>query len=225
VQYDWRRYRPFHYLERDIRMKFNPPKSHLDQYVSAEVLKGLSYPPPKIVPDQIKTIVDIGACTGAAAHYFRILWPYAEIHCYEPNPACWEELSLNAPFAHIHRMGLGRERRVMTMKHDSQALCLSKFDPEGTEACYIEEARVAFEQNHPSPDLIKMDVEGMEEDVINSAYDYFKQAKLLYIEAHSWEYANTLIKWCQDRDFVPFSVYSLFWPAFELAFIKRGLIP
>ena len=197
----------------------------LDKYVSKEVLSWLSYPPPRIIPNQVHTIVDIGACTGAAAHFFNILWPSATIHCYEPNPACWELLSQNAPFAHIHRMGLGRERRVMSMKHDPQGLCLSRFDEEGDEPCYIESAPVAFRDNHPEPDVIKMDVEGMEEDVISSAYGYFRKAKLLYIEAHSWEYANTLIKWCQDADFVPFSVYSLFWPAFELAFIKRGLIP
>ncbi len=206
-------------------MKFSQPKSQLDQYVSAEVLKGLSYPPPRIIPDQIKTIVDIGACTGAAAHYLHTLWPYAEIHCYEPNPACWAQLTENAGFAHIHRMGLGRDRRVMGMKHDPQGLCLSKFDPDGTDSCYVESAEAAFRQFHPEPDLIKMDVEGMEEDVISSAYSYFRKAKVLYIEAHSWEYANTLIKWCQDADFVPYSVYSLFWPAFELAFIKRGMIP
>ena len=50
----------------------------------------------KIVSDYDPIIFDVGANNGRSLNEFKAWWPKSEVHCFEPQEECWEELNNNA---------------------------------------------------------------------------------------------------------------------------------
>lgn len=49
-----------------------------------------------LIKETCPVIFDVGANVGATLDEFRQWWPNSEIHCFEPQQECWEELEKRA---------------------------------------------------------------------------------------------------------------------------------
>lgn len=45
-----------------------------------------------LIDEPAPVIIDVGANTGSSLDEFRTWWPGAEVHCFEPQAECWDEL-------------------------------------------------------------------------------------------------------------------------------------
>ena len=50
----------------------------------------------KIVSDYDPIIFDVGANNGRSLNEFKVWWPKSEVHCFEPQEECWEDLESSA---------------------------------------------------------------------------------------------------------------------------------
>jgi FkbM family methyltransferase len=168
-------------------MRVAYPYTRLNETVVREVLSGEAYPLPPLNPDTtIRSIADIGAHIGTAAVWFHHHWPQAAIHCFEPTADSVDLLRTNAPFATIHPYALtNRNGQAAMVKPPLGAVLNSLKAGEGESE--IIECRSAALLHDLQPDLIKLDTEGCEIEIIETALAAFQQAKVIYIEFHRWE--------------------------------------
>lgn len=150
-----------------------------------EVLDGRAYPLPDL-PPLVRSIADIGAHIGAASAWFRQHFPSAAFHCWEPNPTTFALLQQNAPFATLHNCGLARDFGLAWPKRCVSPCTFSTSDSD----MHSRESPVRLEHAGHAlgklrPDLIKLDTEGAEVGIIESALDVFQEAKLVYVEFHT----------------------------------------
>lgn len=143
------------------------------------------------MPDHLKVVYDIGANVGGWAHVMqRKYHERLDMHCFEPVLANFNALCENMPKAHNHHYGIFYGAR------DSHVVARGQYGNVG--AYFVEqidagEPRVIFEEviklktleelELPLPDLIKMDVEGAEENIIERS-TMVKECKWLVIEWH-----------------------------------------
>lgn len=152
-----------------------------------------------IAPISPKTVLDIGANTGAYARMVRKRFPEAVIHSFEPLSDCFETLEKALPGDarfHVHKMALGNENGESIIHRSSfnpssslrpMAALHKKLYPKSAE--HLEEtidiARlddVAETLSLEGPLLIKMDVQGFEDQVLRGGVETVKKASALIIE-------------------------------------------
>lgn len=114
-----------------------------------------------------KVIWDIGGNVGIFSKVAAALWPDAEIHAWEPNPALFEHFERNAPMAKLHRAAAG------VFPGKSNLLMDDHVGNSCMEWCFGD-ANVTQKHNRmevdcerpwdtaPAPCLVKMDCEGSE---------------------------------------------------------------
>lgn len=49
-----------------------------------------------LIPDACPRIFDVGANVGTSLDDFKLWWPGAQVHCFEPQQECWGELEKRA---------------------------------------------------------------------------------------------------------------------------------
>jgi FkbM family methyltransferase len=149
----------------------------------------------RLMGHRVETVVDIGACVGAATqHYSRILVP-KKIVAFEPDLDNWKmmcELVGPDPSIEINNWGIyygAREVGVVGWKdgnmggyhvdasldgveHNGELIVGKRFH-----------VRTLEESIDFIPDLIKIDVEGSEYNIIENS-TIVKEAKFLFIEWH-----------------------------------------
>jgi FkbM family methyltransferase len=148
---------------------------------------------------QIKTVLDIGANTGQFAQGICELLPGAMIYSFEPLPDCYEELVTD--FADIPQfkgfnLALGNETGKIKINHNefspsSSLLPMAELHKETFTFAQKEVVQevsiarlddVAGSLELREPILIKVDVQGFEDRVIDGGIGVFKQASVIIIE-------------------------------------------
>ena len=147
----------------------------------------------------ITTILDIGANVGEFTLIYAELFPNAVLHAFEPLPDCYEILSTRVEGInriHTYNCGLGDE-------YGEQMIHRSSWAP----ASSFRSMEAAHKSNYPhsagSEDvtvkidrldniisvsdcignvMIKMDVQGFEDEVIKGGIQAFSQAKVVVVE-------------------------------------------
>jgi FkbM family methyltransferase len=152
-----------------------------------------------LVDLQIKTVLDIGANVGQFAHSIHELLPDAMIYSFEPLPECCEELV--ASFAAIPRfkgfnLALGNESGLVQMNRNefslsSSLLPLGELHKQNFPFAQKESVQevsmtrlddIADSLELCEPILIKVDVQGFEDRVIDGGIGVFKQASVILME-------------------------------------------
>jgi len=147
----------------------------------------------------INTILDIGAWKGDSAVKFHSLFPEAKIYSFEPLKDCFEQLNLLSrkmselkPF----NFALGDQPSKMMMNRSSFSPSSSLLKMLATHKTFfpfsadesVEEIEVRtldsvcneIELKHNV--LLKIDVQGYEENVLNGALDTLKKIKIIIVE-------------------------------------------
>lgn len=123
------------------------------------------------------TILDLGAHIGVAALYFRLRWPRAAVHCFEPDPENVRRLHGLAGETgglHVHQMALWFEPATIAFYVDPHRGSSSSMSRRGAHQQRVEVPAVtlarALELAGGGPvDLVKLDIEGAEQKVLEAA--------------------------------------------------------
>ena len=124
-------------------------------------------------------IIDCGANVGAATLYFKQHFPSASVFCVEPNPGAFEILEKNV---HSNRLsnveliqaaaGKSRSTTPLYIDDESGGLCSSTIECRGGgRAICVDTIALSKLVIRCRPDLVKMDIEGGEEDIVRELRD------------------------------------------------------
>jgi FkbM family methyltransferase len=159
------------------------------QYKPYEWLKGMN----------IRTILDIGANTGQFASRIHSLLPDAQIYSFEPLASCFEELKRsmkNVQNFQCFNYALGNENGKHTIYHNefsdsSSLLPMEQIHKDAFPfAQNVKEETIEIRRLDDIADslelkdnlLIKIDVQGFEDKVIEGGEKTIKRAKILIVE-------------------------------------------
>jgi FkbM family methyltransferase len=147
----------------------------------------------------VRTVLDIGANIGEYSGIFAELFPDAHIYAFEPLPECFERLQIVAEtYGRVtaFKTGLGSEEGSLEF-HRSSWLPASSFremtdlhrtnfphsaDSESIEIPVTTLDKVLTARDLEDNILIKMDVQGYEDEVIKGGLDIIAKAKILIVE-------------------------------------------
>ena len=148
---------------------------------------------------QFKSIIDIGANEGQFSDRMRTLFPSATIFAFEPLPKVFQQLSnnfKNDPCFKAHNLALGQESGSLTLQESDYSPSSSFLNPTASlrenfeDAGIIQEITVQIETldgifdevRLDGPLLIKIDVQGFEDQVIRGGSSTLKLADMIICE-------------------------------------------
>ncbi len=162
---------------------------HIDSLELLEILR----------PNPPQVIYDVGANVGTWTLLSKALFPQAQVHAFEPLPMHTEKFRRSTGEligVHVHEIGLGPQtaRTVMKVTDFSDASSLLALTAQGKKQWRLEqvaEIPIQIERmddwvstHHlPSPDLIKLDVQGFELEVLRGAEQTLAGTKAVLLEA------------------------------------------
>jgi len=140
------------------------------------------YAPPRemaLPPEEVKTVLDIGANVGATALYFARLFPNARIYAFEPAPDNFAVLERNIANSNRIRgfnFGLGAEDAALELFHSDNPLNFGGYSlhPAGSDTSKKVSIRirgvasVLAELSLQKIDVLKIDTEGAEWDILTA---------------------------------------------------------
>lgn len=140
-------------------------------------------------------IYDIGADVGLAAAYFRSRWPEAIIVGFEADENDYAVAERN-----YARLGAARLFHVAAGDYDSE---LSDADVEGDEVMVRVRRMDSMIQRCelPRPDLIKIDVEGHAQEVLDGLGECLTQARGVLLETHTQASYDAGVKRLREAGF------------------------
>ncbi len=186
---------------RGLELHFRPGSS--DPWLLYEHLMKPAYrneyaPPPQAAlrPDEVRSVLDIGANIGSSALYFARLFPHATVYAFEPVPDNFTLLARNA--ANCRRIrtfpfGLGSQDASVELMASDHAVNFGGYSryPAGSDPA--RRVRVAFravgavlrELALERVDVIKIDTEGAEYDILTAVPEsVLRSARLITGELH-----------------------------------------
>jgi FkbM family methyltransferase len=178
-----------------------------EQFVRNALL-GRDYP--AVYPDvfQPHTILDVGSHVGAAALYFRYVYPRARIYCFEPNPVTFALLHRNVSDEHgieARQMALGcqnSQMRLFSGVYSSLQASLvpneeNRSDGPTVEVRAIDE--ILQELKIGDISVLKIDTEGMELPILRSLGNRIALTDVIYLEYHSESDRREIDRMLADR--------------------------
>jgi len=162
-----------------------------------EVFFGAEY----VCPDDIKpdVVVDLGSNAGYSVLYFKSVYPSARIIAVEPHPQTFERLKLNT--AHLADVDLinaavtdyaGKATLYYGKKSWAAALTASNDRPASAVVPAITLRDLTEELGLTKIDLLKIDIEGAEDQVLASSASILKHTRLVIFEYHQEHHRDTL---------------------------------
>ena len=174
-------------------IEFECVDSLISRWVNVPILEGKTYPYLPFV-DDVRTILDAGANCGAATVHLARHYPDADVHAFEPGSLPFEYLQRNAeryPNVHVHNIGLhsaDREAQLYTGADDAgqASIIRREVNEASSETIRLRSAGGwVLEHGLDRIDILKIDVEGVEIDVLVSLADLIPTVKVLYVEYDS----------------------------------------
>jgi FkbM family methyltransferase len=134
------------------------------------------------------TIFDIGANIGLAAAWFAHAHPGHTVYCFEPLDGNASMIPLNNPAARVNRAAVGAERGRVTLRvdgHGTMASSVSRpVDTRDVEFEVISLDEFVVAEGIDRIALLKVDVEGMEEEILRGAPRTLALADRIVLESH-----------------------------------------
>ena len=154
------------------------------------------------------TIIDIGANIGNHTMYFGLMMKAAKVIPFEPNPLAYEVLLAHvavnnlANVVDLRHIGLGLSDKAASgfaMEERDRNLGAASMITQGGD---IDVIRADAALEGVTPDFIKLDVEGMEIEVLKGLGEIPRRDKpLMYIEVNN-ENAEAFEAWRDEQQFV-----------------------
>ena len=163
------------------------------------------------------TIVDVGANRGQSIHSIKFARAEAVIHSFEPNPEfteCLDDLARQLQGVTVHHVGLGRsqgeleffipviagvrylEETTMRLESLDAPWVLERFKARGNDLHFetFTAAIAVGDDFGLEPELIKIDVEGVESEVVEGFYRTIeKHRPIVLVENGDWYRLNPIM--------------------------------
>ena len=145
----------------------------------------------------INTVIDIGANVGRTVVTFRKLIPNAKIYAFEPLPSCFETLKKKTSQIEnltLYNLALGSHcgSENINLSSHAPSSSLLEMDDYHKQAFPFTSGNTSLQIDVVTLDslaidisgslLIKLDVQGYEDKVIEGGFQAFRQAKIVIIE-------------------------------------------
>jgi FkbM family methyltransferase len=147
-----------------------------DIFIFREVLVDNVYLEPDLYKEPPRCILDLGAHIGLATLRFAAAFPKATIHSYEPDPENFRLLNLSVeglPNIVLHQEALGTTIGKATLYVNPDKHTATSLKANGNHGpkvvCSVTALDVAIRQAGAAVDLIKFDIEGVEQEVFSGS--------------------------------------------------------
>ena len=136
-------------------------------------------------------IIDCGGNIGLASKYFSDNYREAKIICIEPDAANLEQAKKNNLFTDIdfRKAAIGSENgtgEIIDTGLGNNAYRISNAKSGETQILSINELLKIYPDNNYIPFIIKIDIEGFEDDLFSKNIEWIDLFPLLIIELHDW---------------------------------------
>lgn len=194
----------------------------------------------------VKHIVDVGANHGTWTREALLHFPNAYYTLVEPQewlkPSLQDLLDTNSKIS-FHPVGVGKEegsfKFTIANRDDS---CSFKYTPEEAEKMNLKQVDIPVttlnkllkENNKPTPDIVKIDAEGLDLEVLEGASDLLGKTEVFLVEAGvvNKYFANSLldvVSYMDKKGYRLFEITDLNRPfnpkvlwLTELVFVKKN---
>jgi FkbM family methyltransferase len=162
-----------------------------------------AYPIHKITKKGV--ILDVGANIGLAAAWFNYHNPDLEIYCFEPLEENAQLIQKNCPDANIHNVAIGSISQDVEMMVDLNSVMASTIPRTiSTEVKTFRVDTLDHHLQHHIKDqiaLLKIDVEGMELDVLNGGTETIRKTRMVVLETHGHERHKACLESLRNEGF------------------------
>ena len=175
---------------RAIQVAFRPGVG--DMFTLYEVLGRQAYRLPEGLKFEVKTIVDLGANIGLTSSYFSTLFPSARTYCLEPDPDNFRLLTINRDtngfaWTCLER-AVGAITGTVALRRGDWSNTHRVLSAHGAERALevqsVQMQDLLKEQRVTSIDLLKVDIEGSEEELFRRDSGWLRYVKLIIAEFH-----------------------------------------
>lgn len=180
-----------------------------DDIIVNEIIKSLDDRFGKMDCDDPKIIVDLGANIGITALYFSLKFPNAKIIAVEPSKENFKILKMNIKTNNL--FNVKPVRAAVDYSGDKTIKLFKSVNIDSvwgyehwgftSEKGLVSKNRMdlnIFEEvktttlskllNGSNPDVVKIDIEGVEEGLIDNEYELLNKAQFIQVEFHSEDY-------------------------------------
>ena len=180
-------------LEDAEPLRFECADNPVSRRVCEDILRGRTYPFLPFV-DDVQVVFDVGANCGATTVHLARHYPDAQVHAFEPGSRARAYLERNVtafPNAYVHPVGLYSVDREMPLYLGDGDLGMASVLPRSVNLAESELVQLcaggSWTQAHAIDriDVLKVDVEGVEVDVLMSLADLVTTMKIVYLEYDS----------------------------------------
>ena len=169
------------------------------EYISSYLDRGEFYETPlltyihKTYNGGIKSVVDVGANIGNHTVFFRDVMGVTDISCFEPNAENYRRLTKSAPYAWKRRVALSDKPGTVTSVQQPHNMGASYCTVGGDIEC------ATLDSFDLSPDLIKIDAEGMECAVLEGAKETIRRSHpVMFVEHNDVQHLYEFNRILQD---------------------------
>ena len=136
-------------------------------------------------------IVDCGANIGTSVLWFSARYPEAHIVAIEPSPPNFDLLAKNCHGLDVELLHAGvgaKDGDAWIMDPNGGMGCRTTGDKTGVHVRIVSLATLMSTKSEPgfSPFLLKVDIEGAEQDLFTSEYELLDRFPLIVMEPHDW---------------------------------------
>jgi FkbM family methyltransferase len=140
---------------------------------------------------QTPVIIDAGANVGAASIWFSRQFPQAHIFAIEPDANNAEVCRLNTkdlPNVRVIEAAIGSEHGLVSLRNPkNQAWTVQTIRNNSGKIAVCTISETAFAAQQPAKIfLVKIDIEGFEEDLFAKNTDWMDDVEVIMIEPHDW---------------------------------------
>jgi FkbM family methyltransferase len=158
-------------------------------------------------------IFDVGANIGLAAVWFAHFNPAHRIFCFEPLPENVALIRMNCPRAYVEQVALGAQPGTVKLKVDSHGVMASKIpSPSGAivdrigslgEIEFTITTVDAFAESHKvnRVALLKIDAEGMEDEILQGAAQVLHRTSQIVLETHGRHRHDWVVDFLKGKGF------------------------
>lgn len=170
------------------------PDGDIYRSCAKEIIEGLCYPFPSNNDRPVRSVVDLGAHAGEYTVMAAVRWPEATVHAFEPNPQIIPLLKRNCkPYANIviHEQAVDVQSRTDRLYFSSLGSVAASIvkpalaPPPGYERAGADVEIVGADAvSALAPDILKLDIEGVEGVLLAALGQAVARIGRIYVEFH-----------------------------------------